>query len=32
MVDLVHVSGLEELDFCDEIKYQQWVTIDRCTL
>ena len=30
MVDLV--SGLEELDFCDEIKYQQLVTIDRCTL
>ena len=26
------LGGLEELDFSDEITYQQWVTTDRCTL
>ena len=26
------LSGLEELDFSDEITYQLWVTTDRCTL
>ena len=26
------LRGLEELDFSDEITYQQWVTTDRCIL